>query len=361
MKIVKLNRQQLSNYIQSDEYKTMPHIPISFHRATSHINNPRLSENDTLLILVYEKELIGYLGIIPDQIFQNNIAIKMGWMSCIWTHSNARGKGIAKLLTQTAIELYNNRIFCTEFTPEAENLYKKLGAFQPLVNKKGIRIYRRSCSETVLPVRHPKASFLTPLLSLYDATINAFHDLFLRKKQKLSKNYYIEFTESPEESCYFLMNNIHKNELTQRGQKEIDWFFRFPWVKETPAPTAESKRYHFSSEARSFKIITIKIKQNIELVAFLIVTVRDNHMKTPYVYVKTGHEEIIAETINNLMCIHKIDILTTYQKSIVNNFERNISYLFSKSISRKYLQSKEFHLNITETMLQDGDGDCGFV
>ena len=361
MEIVKLNRQQLNDYIHSDEYKIIPHVPVSFHRGISHINNPRVNDNDTLLILIYEKELIGYLGILPDHVFINNVPIHMGWMSCIWTHPNARGKGIAKLLTQTSIELYNNRIFCTEFTPEAETLYNKLGAFHSLVNKNGIRIYRRSCFQTILHSRHPKASFLFPLLSLYDATINAFHDLFLRKKQKLSKNYSIEFPALPEESCYYLMKNLNKNELTQRGQKEMDWFFQYPWIKETPAPSPESKRYQFSSEAHSFKPIIVKIKQNIELVAFLIVMVRENYMKTPYIYVKPGHEEVVAETINNLMYKYKIDILTTYQQSIINHFEKNISYLFYKNIIRKYLQSKGFNLTVHEAMLQDGDGDCGFT
>ncbi len=361
MEIVQLNRQQLSDFIHSDEYKTIPHVPVSFHRGISHINNPRANEDDILLILVYEKELTGYLGIIPDLVYINNVPEKMGWMSCIWIHPKTRGKGIAKLLTQTAIEVYNNKIFCTEFTPQAEALYNKLGKFDALINKTGVRIYRRSCFQTVLPARYPKTSFLFPLLSLYDTTINAFHDIFLNKRHKYSKNYTIEFPPTPEESCFYLAENLQKNELTQRSEKEFYWFYNYPWIKETPAPTAESKRYHFSSEARSFKTITVKIKQSIELVAFLIVIIREKHMKTPYIYVKPGHETVVAETINNLMHEHKTEILTTYQNSVTIHFNKCISYLHSKRITRKYLQSKGFNLSITETMLQDGDGDCGFV
>jgi len=361
MEIVKLNRQKLNDFIHSEEYKTIPHIPISFHRGISHINNPRISEEDILLILVYETELIGYLGIVPDFININNQPDKIGWMSCIWIHPKARGKGIAKLLTQTCIELYSNKIFCTEFTPEAETLYNNLNAFDPLVSKTGVRIFRRSCLETVIPSRFPKITFILPLLSLYDATVNVAHDIFLKKRNKFSKPYSIEIVNEPEESCFYLANNLQKNELTKRLKKEFDWFYNYPWIKETPSLTTESKRYHFTSEARRFKTITVKIKQNIELIAFLVVTIREKHMKTPYIYVIPGHEQVVAETINNLMHEHKIDILTTYQTSITSNYSSCISYLNSKIIIRKYLQSKGFNINISQNQIQDGDGDCGFV
>jgi hypothetical protein len=361
MEIVTLNRKMLNDFIHSDEYKTIPHIPISFHRATSHINNPRSDDEDILLILVYKKELIGYQGIIPDYAVINNVPERIGWMSCVWIDPKTRGKGIAKTLTEKTIELYKDKVFATEFTPVAEKLYKKLGKFDSLVNKNGLRIYRRSCIHTILPARYPNTSFLFPFLSFYDATLNVFHDLFLRKKHRLSKKYSIEFPSSPDESCYYLMNNSNKNELLKRGQKEIEWFLQYPWIKETPSPTIESKRYHFSSEARKFKTIIIKIKRDIELVAFLIVTIREKHMKIPYIYITPGHEEVVAETINNIMHEYNVDFLTTYQKSIIKHAKKNISFLFSKNITRKYLQSKRFNLTVNETQLQDGDGDCGFV
>ncbi|MBI5540007.1 MAG: GNAT family N-acetyltransferase [Bacteroidia bacterium] len=358
MEIVKLNRQQLKEFIHSDEYKSMPYIPISYHRALSHINNPRANDDDILLILVYEKELIGYLGIIPDFVYVNNIPEKMAWMSCIWIHPNARGKGIAKKMTELSIDLYNGKIFATEFTPEAEALYNKLGKFDKLVNKSGIRIYRRSCVHKVIPSRFPKTSFLLPLFSLHDVFINLFHDLFLNKRNKFSPGYTVEF---PDNTCFKFCETFLQNQLMQRSETEMKWFLNFPWIKETIFPTKDSKRYHFSSEARSFQTISIVIKQNAEIVAFFIVTVRDKHMKTPYLYVKSGHEKIVCETLNNLMCEYKTDILTTYNDSIKSNYRNSISFLKSKNITRKYLQSKVFNLFVNESMLQDGDGDCGFV
>ena len=361
MEIVKLNRQQLNTFIHSDEYKVMPNIPISYHRAISHINNPRVQDNDTLLILVYENELIGYLGIIPDYVFVNNIPERMAWMSCIWIHPNARGKGVAKKMTELSIELYNGKIFATEFTPIAETLYNKIGKFDELVTKSGVRIFRRSCMQKILPARYPKTAFLFPLLSLHDTTINLFHDLFLKKKSIFSKKYLIEFPATPDESCFNFVEKFQKAGLNRRLKPELEWILNFPWIKETADYTEESKKYHFSSEARSFKTIAVKISKDNQLIAFLVVTIRDKHLKTPYAFVLPDHEEVVSEIINNLMHEHKSEILTTYQNSIINNFRKGISFLNAKTITRKYLQSKEFNLNVTETMLQDGDGDCGFV
>ena len=103
MNIVTLNKSQLLQFINSDEFNTLPNIPISYIRAVSHINNPRANENDVLLILIYlDFGLAGYLGIVPDLIFKNDKPEKIGWMSCIWVHQNARGKGLAKTLTNKA-------------------------------------------------------------------------------------------------------------------------------------------------------------------------------------------------------------------------------------------------------------------
>jgi hypothetical protein len=185
--------------------------------------------------------------------------------------------------------------------------------------------------------------------------------LILNKENKFSSGYTVEFPIFPDNTCFDFCETFLQSQLMHRSVKEMEWFLNFPWIKETSVPSKESTRYHFSSEARSFKTISIVIKQSAEIVAFLIVTIRDKHMKTPYLYVKPGHEEVVVETINNLMCENNAEILTTYQSAIKNNYKKKISFLNSKEITRKYLQSKGFNLKITETMLQDGDGDCGFV
>ena len=362
MRYVTLNKIQLKDFIGSEEFRTMPFVPISYSRALSHINNPRAEEIDILLILAYHKnEMAGYLGIIPDLIFDGNKSEKIGWISCLWINPDKRGKGIAKMLTEKAINLWNNKLFITEFAPSSLNLFQSSGWFETMVQKKGIRIYRRSCLHTIIPARKPSLSFLKPFLNIFDIEVNLFHDLFLGKTHRFSSLYSVEFPELPDESCYYLIKNYMNDELIRKQKPEIEWFLNFPWIKETPIQTTEGKRYYFSSEARKFNIVPIKIKQGIELVAFLIITIREKHMKTPFVYIKQGHEKTVLETLNNLMHEHRIDYLSTYQKPITNNFKKAFPYLYSKVIVRKYLKSKGFNISVNENSFQDGEGDCGFT
>ena len=68
-----LNKKHLNEYINSDIFADQDNIPISKHRALSHFNNPRLDEDDIILLLAYENDrMIGYLGVLPDKIFFSN-------------------------------------------------------------------------------------------------------------------------------------------------------------------------------------------------------------------------------------------------------------------------------------------------
>ena len=93
----------------------MPGVPISRHRAWSHIRNPRVSENDVILVLaMVNGKMAGYLGVLADHIFLNNQKEKAGWLSCMWVDPEVRGQGIAKQLLNRVLERWDNRILVTE-------------------------------------------------------------------------------------------------------------------------------------------------------------------------------------------------------------------------------------------------------
>ena len=131
-KIIKLlNKKDLSSFIQSEEYQKMDNIPISMHRALSHINNPRLDEKDVILLIAYiENKMVGYLGALPDKIFYKTKLERMAWLSCLWIDGNFRGQKIAFKLVESALKNWENRILITEYTEPAKRLYEKTGQFK---------------------------------------------------------------------------------------------------------------------------------------------------------------------------------------------------------------------------------------
>ncbi|MCB0668065.1 MAG: GNAT family N-acetyltransferase, partial [Saprospiraceae bacterium] len=137
------NRSTLEEFINLPEFSALPFLPISYHRAISHIQNPRADRDDVLLILAYDhSEMVGYLGVLADWIFdENNHQSKCGWLSCMWINPLSRGKGISKKLVAKALETWNKKILVTEFTAPARGLYDSTGAFKDLQIKEGVRHY----------------------------------------------------------------------------------------------------------------------------------------------------------------------------------------------------------------------------
>ncbi len=195
IKLEFLNKKKLKDFVESKEYKTLPTLPISYHRAISHINNPRAHDNDILLIIAYENnQMLGYLGILPDDIYVHNTKFHFGWLSCIWVSPLARGKGIAKKLVIAAYESYQQHLMITNFTYEAGTLYNKLNIFTDLIPLRGIRYYRKMCLANILPNRFPKTKYLKPIFTIFDKCFNffwhpnifskSFHFSFIEKFQK---------------------------------------------------------------------------------------------------------------------------------------------------------------------------------
>ena len=156
IEIIQLNKKSLIEYINSDHFGKGNDIPITIHRALSHSNNPRLDEDDVILLLAKDHDiLVGYLGIIPDRIFiKNRAPSKIGWLSCLWVSEQARGKGISiKLITKT-LDLWNNNLLSADYVPFTKRIYDKTNQFNDIpYSKNGLRLYLKSDLRTILPTK----------------------------------------------------------------------------------------------------------------------------------------------------------------------------------------------------------------
>lgn len=121
IRIETYNKIQLKELLNSDKFLSFDFLPITKHRALSHIQNPRAKDEDILLTLALEEEkLAGYLGTFPDEIITEENNIKFAWLSTLYVNENFRWKKIDQKLLDQAYLSYNNKIGITEFTKEAE-------------------------------------------------------------------------------------------------------------------------------------------------------------------------------------------------------------------------------------------------
>ncbi len=357
-----LNKEKLFKFIQSEAYKTMPVLPISFHRAVSHIHNPRAHENDILLILAYENNyLLGYLGILPDDIHcdKDNL-FHAGWLSCIWVSPTARGKGIAKKMVLAAYEAYHHHILITNFTDDALALYERLRIFKRLPDLEGFRIYRTACLSKVLPKRFQAFQKFRTFLQIADVCINAVWKLFLKTKADTR----FDFLPYKSEDFDTIKYSVSLPGF-YRTSKEFQWIVSYPWIKRVDELSDEARRYHFSSEEKNFEATFVKIVFNKKQIGSLYFILRDGHLRIPYVFVNDDDKKILSAAINQLIIQKQPEYITLFlSNEVVQNL--TINYLFKKKTIRRFMITAELHdklekIGCSSLTIFDGDGDASFT
>jgi GNAT superfamily N-acetyltransferase len=366
MELKTLNPSQLEQFIYSDEFRNMPVIPISRHRAISHINNPRVEADDTIMVMAYEgTQMAGYLGVFADRIHLNDEALKAGWLSCMWVDPNLRGRGIAKKLLNKVLETWDQRILVTEFTKAAKGLYDRSEAFIDLKQSEGIRGYLRLDFEGIIPRKNPGLKRFKPIFRISDAILNLANQPRLKFTQSEPKVIwsYINFLD--EDLDHFIAAR-QEGQLTRRRAEDLNWMIKYPWVLSAPQKDFYSKRYHFSALDQKFEVLNLRLKDNQgNLVGYMMLTIRGNYLKVPYFYVEPDYVSEAAKIILNHMIDANLRIITAFHPELVAYFRKNSQpFIHLRKAYRNYIISKVFepHYQAQPVVaIQDGDADCAFT
>lgn len=371
MEIKRLNLKELKEYIESEEYKTSEDIPISRHRALSYINHPDAQPTDIVLCLAYiDKKLMGYLGILPGYLKLFGTIKKAGWLSCLWVSPKARGKGIAKSLVKEALEAWDYKVLATEFTPEAKNLYERSGEFKELYTAVGVRGFLRFNLHELLPNKFPKLQGFKNILKAVDYTGNALVNMgLLFSGKKTNNNYKIEYLSYLDDEASAYIDSWQRTELLCRNAEELNWITRYPWVLNACMEDKNAKRYYFTSIAKRFNLLNIKLlDENEQIIAFIMLSIRNNTLKVPYCYVDEKNADKVLEVIYMHMHKMKLSTFTTYHPLLTKYlYKTNTPFIYKKEIRRTYLTTHSLKDELenfnTQSKLyfQDGDGDCAFT
>lgn len=358
-----LNKVRLANFISSEEYSSLENIPISKHRAVSHINNPKVADNDILLLLAYfDDKMVGYLGVMPEHLFFNNKKIKSGLLTSLWVNPKFRGNQIGLKLILKSHELYHKNILLADYVEHTIKIYNKTNNFKSPILKTGVRLYIKSDLQTILPPKKIFFKKIKNLLSIFDFVINLFIKfIYLFFRTKINSN--IEYVSFIDEEINEFIKPKLVNEVFQRQKEELNWVIEYPWVLSSPKIDDFNKRFYFSSIDNSFEYFSIKIKnKKNKITAFLILTKRNNTLKMPYCYYEKNSELEVVNVINEQLLKLKICTFTCFHKDISKLLLENKTIsLYKKKIVRKYLISKNLPFNETNFNIQDGDGDCAFT
>lgn len=366
MEIKKLTADQLQNFIDSDEYNRLDNIPISRSRALSHINNPRLETEDIIMFLAYDnKKFAGYLGAVPDYIFIDDKPQKVAWLSCMWVDKTMRGQGIAPKLLDEANKTWNSNLLIVNFTSTAKNSYDKINAFTELKTYSGERFYRRLNLATLLSAKNKKYKKYYGLLRFGDFCFNIFNDLRnLILSKQFDNNISLEYVNFIDKQTKDFIDNLNKNNLSKRGKPELDWIMLYPWILTSPTKNNEDKRYEFSVSDKQFLTLNIKIFYKNKLTGFLMLNVRNKHLRIPYFFSEPENVNIISQVIAELTKKLKTDYITVFNNELINELKNTLQYFHRKTQYRTFLISEKLLKNyprVKDLDLQDGEGDSAFT
>lgn len=357
--------QTLGQLIESELFANWKDIPISKIRAQSQIVNPRVKQGDVLLICALENnELAGYLGLLPDDVFIKGVSSHLAWLSCIWINNQFRGKKIAQKLIEKAEEFWGQNLLITGVVPQIEKIYFNSGIFDKAVELHGLKLFTGFDLQTWLPPKHSFFNKVKEVLKKLDAALDILPSSFpisLAKGFVISKTIQLLDDTNFNENLKNFIDEHGENFHFQKGAKEWQWMINNPWIKD--AGVADPK-YYFSSAAKRFVNLPFQITNaDGEIVAFMLLTIREKAMKVPILYGYENAKNELLLTIAETIKKYKISSFLTFQSALVADIRKgNLRGLYKKAQTRKIfigngLDAKDF----SASQFQDGDGDLGFT
>ena len=250
MEIISYNKHSLINALNEREIFNTDNHPITYQRAISYINNPRLDEDDIILVIAKSgRQLCGYIGIIPDYIFAKN-KIKIGILSSWWVNPKFKNTGIGYIILLNASKSYDDKVYVSDFSKIAGAVYSKTKIFKRLESDYKTRIQ----FEIIGRKTNNKFFSLIKLFinKIYQSGSRAW---FTFNKEPFA-NYDLVYADELINEDKNFIETFNEKSLFKRNVEEFNWFLKFPWVLES---NDINENYYFSSNAKLFQKKLIKV------------------------------------------------------------------------------------------------------
>lgn len=360
LSFVPLNGEGLAAYLASPLYAEGSDVAISIHRAQSQLANPRMRPEDVLLILaIAQNQLVGYCGMLPDNLAENNDNQHFAWYSCFWVRPDWRGKGLGNQLLSHAFRLWDGKLILTDFVPSTQAFYQKTGQFDQVHTQPGYCWYFRCDLATWLPPKSGMWGKLKPMLKVIDRLANSC--LALLEMGHFPKAVFpFKIWKPDNETADFIRQHNGHNTL-KRGQQEWVWIQQFPWVLQGHS-NDNDRRYYFSSKSEIFDCQVFDVKDNDgNRVALVMLMLRNGSLKMPHVAYLPGAEKHVAACIREFCRHYRVNRFVCNQPQLAEYLKQNgLGAVFCKPYRKAWIVSNRLAPHI-KGELADGDGDAAFT
>lgn len=256
-----------------------------------------------------------------------------------------------------------------DYVPYTAKLYQRSGVFeeQP-VEREGIRLYMLSNLAQLLPPRGGAFAKTRPVWKVIDSLLNLiFRPKLAASRWNSASNRNVrpafeELTELDAEASDFI-DKHNKSNTFGNGGAHLQWILNYPWIISNRQHQPIFDRYEFSSTARQFDNYLLAMRDDRgELSALLLFSLRDGHLKLPFLFCRKAEIPRVVALINTCICRWQVSMFTTFQPELVAALQlAKTPALYKKPITRSYMVSKKLAEAIGTIHFQDGDGDVAFV
>jgi hypothetical protein len=363
MNIEILKIKDLVSFVESKGFNDSTEIPITRLRALSRAKNPRADADDIALLVATDESnnLLAYLGLLPDFIFEGNSSDKIWWVSCWWANEKIKTNAGIHLFYYAIKEL-KGRIFLPELTPETKFLLEKIKAFELLSIDCGIRGYLRLNLATILPSKKPIFKKWIKVLKSIDRSVNLLYQpvLFLWKMRLRNLKCDYSITTHIDNEVARFIDKMNRNELFRRGEPELNWIINNPWI--TNGQSDNAQEYAFSHEVKGYQMSVVKIVDNGKISAAYILLMHNDKAILTYCYYRPDAVGKVADTIFKLLLENNIHTFTTFDEAVAAEIQKKSNpFIFTKKQVKHFAFPRQMREVVLRGKIQHGDGDCAFV
>lgn len=350
-------------FTQSETYQQMPVIPISSIRAFSLLNSPKTKPSDIVMVCAFDSdEMVGYLGLLPDeQVFQHN-TIRFGWLSGMWVSANHRGKGIASSLISTMLTAWNDYVLTTNQSPVAALVFQKHKKFV-LKENIGQRFYLRSRLASLIPQKKTWTKKLNLPLHIVDFLLNSTFGMYRSIGLKKTDHYKVFPTINDKLAAF--LNHQQLDNVGQRRVVDFEWMMNYPWVKASTTPDLFASKYEFTISTPDYRnefVVCMDAHEQISSAA--LVMLKKGELKISYIWGDVSALDTLGKAVLKYALDHSV-----YEISVFNPKHQNLIAPFAKFCIHKKGLSRHYYLtapiqNIFDqstAIFFDGDGDTSFA
>lgn len=367
MEIQAFTVTDLKEALLSDNFWLTETLPITKHRARSFSQNPRADGNDLVLLIAYrDNRVIGYLGILPDTIFANDTAYKIGWLTSWWVDPGFKTTGVGAILLFRALGAYQQRLGVSGGSKEATIVLSASQKFIALKSLRGLDIRLRFNTTKAIVRTHPAMGIFRALFKIFDTLADEIVHLrsfFWKRRNGILRRLTFEYISCIDEEADRFIQIHHRQDLTRRGKDDLDWIMNYPWVLSAPLKDSASRRYYFSSLSGRFMYLAVKVfERNNGMIGFLMLKVRDDRMSVVYSHFENRHASSIITAVAYHALTMDVSILSLYDERLVTGFsELRCPHWSAEKASKGFLVSKAFaDTPLAACRLHGGDGDLVF-